>query len=858
MASNYLTTGIKINVDATDFDTKFSKMAEELNRTLTKSQKSLGLQYDANQRLVNSQGQVVEGLSQAQIKLGQYVDELGRVRTYQDGFAAGLSRSEQELGFFADALGNVYSRSGALIRESQSVARATEEISQHFRDARGAVGDLGSQVAVVFSVLAGLSDETKTAAATMVALGEATSVAVDVSNYVGELSAGIRGIGAAAEGASNGVGAFGAATAAMAGPGGWVALGVGALAGLTVGLTTFMTAAQADEKVVNELGISLEELRRRARAAGDEIKNVSDILANAGKAGLAGFGAQIESLDKIAKAQKELADLRAKSIGTSMATTPTFGASSTGSWRDAYNDYQISQREEQIQTEIDSLGQWLLQIEAGFVTEEERLQEQIKLIDRIIELERSRGATEARINEITETRKKVAQKLKDAQTREAQAAKDKAATEAQRALEARRKFEEERKQKVRDSINLGGLEGAMFAARQENLTFSPETFYKDVERLNQLVAEGIFEQEDANAIINAAYLRNAEAAQKEAEARTKAAQEAQKRADAERANAERRALQDWGFAGLKAAAEKAVPEVVRFGALYARINADAAAMPGLQDEAKTALLGVNASLAAYYDKTAKAASSTGLDRKGLKALDEEQAKLKKALANREIGEEAYNKAMKQLAAARLREAQRVGQAERDEASKKKRAEEEAATREKASKQAERRREAEAYLDSLKTPEEKYRETIKRLEKERKDGVIESREDFEVLKDKALREYQAKLPVVDPEKFADQAAARSGNDYGQMLLDAMKRREAGTASASAGSEKLYEMQIAQRNDRQAQMLASLDNTQIIVRDSFSMLNNLVLSIRQNLENEYNNKQAAVFRGLAAQTVRNYGG
>lgn len=851
MASNYLTTGIKINVDATDFDTKFAKMAEELNRTLTKSQKSLGLQYDANQRLVNSQGQVVEGLSQAQIKLGQYVDELGRVRTYQDGFAAGLSRSEQELGFFADALGNVYSRSGALIRESQEVARATEEISQHFRDARGAVGDLGSQVAMVFSNLAGLSDETKTAAATMVALGEATSVAVDVSNYVGELSAGIRGIGAAAGGASNGVEAFGAVTAAMAGPGGWVALGVGALAGLTVGLTSFMTAAQANEKVVNELGISFEELRRRARESGEEIKNVSDILANAGKAGLAGFGAQVESLKKIAQLQSQIAANEARK------STPINMGVGSGS---AVADYERQNKkyEEQIQTEIDSLGQWLLQVEAGFVTEEEKLQEQIKLIDRFIELERSRGATEARINEITETREKVAQKLKDAQTREAQAAKDKAATEAQRALEARRKLEEERKQKVRDSINLGGLEGAISAARQENLTFSPETFYKDVERLNQLVAEGIFEQEDANAIINAAYLRNAEAAQKEAEARTKAAQEAQKRADAERANAERQALQDWGFTGLKAAAEKAVPEVVRFGALYARINADAAAMPGLQDEAKTALLGVNASLAAYFDKTAKAASSTGLDRKGLKALDEEQAKLKKALANREIGEKAYNKAMEQLAAARVREAQRVGQAERDEAAKKKKAEEEAATREKASKQAERRREAEAYLDSLKTPEEKYRETIERLEKERKDGVIESREDLEALKDKALRDYQAKLPTVDPEKFAAQAANRNGNDYGQMLLDAMKRRDAGTASASAGSEKLYEMQIAQRNDRQAQMLASLDNTQIIVRDSFSLLNNLVLSIRQNLENGTDNRQAPVFRGLAAQTVRSYGG
>ena len=259
MAGNYLTTGIKINVDATDFDTKFAKTVEALNRELTRSQKALKLQYDANQRLVNSQGQVVDGLSQAQIKLGMWVDELGNVRTYNDGFAQGLSNIQLQLGFFADELGNVYDRSGTLVRESERVARVNESVAQSFLQSRDAIGDLGSQFATVFSNLAGASEEANSFALAMTSIGEGVSTAVDVTRITGELVGGFNAVKGAASAAGTATSAFGGVLTAMAGPGGWVALGVGALAGLAVGLTTYFSEADKGEEIIDGLGMSFDD-----------------------------------------------------------------------------------------------------------------------------------------------------------------------------------------------------------------------------------------------------------------------------------------------------------------------------------------------------------------------------------------------------------------------------------------------------------------------------------------------------------------------------------------------------------------------------------------------------------------------
>ena len=839
MAGNYLTTGIKINVDATDFDTKFAKTVEALNRELTRSQKALKLQYDANQRLVNSQGQVVDGLSQAQIKLGMWVDELGNVRTYNDGFAQGLSNIQLQLGFFADELGNVYDRSGTLVRESERVARVNESVAQSFLQSRDAIGDLGSQFATVFSNLAGASEEANSFALAMTSIGEGVSTAVDVTRITGELVGGFNAVKGAASAAGTATSAFGGVLTAMAGPGGWVALGVGALAGLAVGLTTYFSEADKGEEIIDGLGMSFDELRRRAKGAGDEIENVTDILAASNTAALAGFAKQAESLAKIAQLQKEIADAKARQAA------PMMGGIGSGS-ANAYAASEVAGKEKKIQDEIDKLGTFVLSVQQRYVTQEEKLEEELKIIDGTIELERSRGVTEERLTELTELRKKVYSDLVDAQKREADAAVQAASAEARRAAEAEERAKEEERRRVRDSINFGGLEAALNAAKKEDLTFSPETFAKDEARLWDLVNQGYYDSSDASTIISAAWERNFAAAQK-------AAKDAQKAAEDATANAERQALLDWGFPALKKAAEGPTSELISLGQAYAKITDDAQRLPTLQDEMQVALLGIDNRLANYYDKIAKAASRDALDGKGLKALDEAQRELKEAYKEGRISEKYLNDATDELTKARQRETKRVQDAKRAEGREQEKQAKEAEKSERLARKDAYDAEIDAYLESLKTPLQKYEEEVARLREDEKKGLID-KEGLNILLEKAWKEYLDSAP--DALEFTPLDAEKR-DEWSTKMASAMERN-AGAKSATVGSNELYKMQLTQSNDRQAQMLASLDATQVMVRDSFAMLNSLVMTIRNQLTSDVDRRNVNVFRGLAAQTVRNYGG
>ncbi len=120
-------TGVKITVDTSELDIKFTKSVEKLNASLSKSQKALGLFYNDQGLLSNRLGQCVEGLAQSQIKLGQYVDELGNVRTMQGGYIEGLSKTQLALGMYADELGNVYDITGKLVGQTDKAAKKLEK-----------------------------------------------------------------------------------------------------------------------------------------------------------------------------------------------------------------------------------------------------------------------------------------------------------------------------------------------------------------------------------------------------------------------------------------------------------------------------------------------------------------------------------------------------------------------------------------------------------------------------------------------------------------------------------------------------------------------------------------------------------
>jgi len=100
--AKFIDVGVKFVADASDLDVKCNKSVEQLNASLTKTQKTLGLTYNENRLLTDALGRCVEGLSTAQIKTGNWVDELGRVRTHLGGFTDGVSRTLLATGAYSD------------------------------------------------------------------------------------------------------------------------------------------------------------------------------------------------------------------------------------------------------------------------------------------------------------------------------------------------------------------------------------------------------------------------------------------------------------------------------------------------------------------------------------------------------------------------------------------------------------------------------------------------------------------------------------------------------------------------------------------------------------------------------------
>lgn len=114
--SNLLSKGPTITVSTSELESKIDAATGKFIKSLSKSQKALGMSIDTMGRYVNAQGKCVEGLTQAQIKLGQYVDEEGKVRTENGGFVADLTKIEQALGFYATKYNQVFNAQHKFVR----------------------------------------------------------------------------------------------------------------------------------------------------------------------------------------------------------------------------------------------------------------------------------------------------------------------------------------------------------------------------------------------------------------------------------------------------------------------------------------------------------------------------------------------------------------------------------------------------------------------------------------------------------------------------------------------------------------------------------------------------------------------
>lgn len=282
-----ITSGVKVTIDTQDLF-KFTRTTEQLNATLTKSQKALKLVYNEQGLLTNALGKCVEGLSQSQIKLGLWVDELGRVRTLNDEFAAGLSRSQLEMGYFADELGNVYDAAGDLVKELEAAKDALDDVAEKSGAAKGDVDDLNDAFETLGGGLYEVFDSLREKGDALEKIAAELERTPDLAAKLGEkfdrkLASGARAAGKAIQSL---VATLGAANVGLA------ALAAGAFA-----------AMKAFQKpAIAEYAEGFQDLERAARQAGTSIKSLGDALEFS--SALGGKSEIVKTLDEIARIEE--------------------------------------------------------------------------------------------------------------------------------------------------------------------------------------------------------------------------------------------------------------------------------------------------------------------------------------------------------------------------------------------------------------------------------------------------------------------------------------------------------------------------------------------------------------------------
>lgn len=293
--ANQITKGVKITADLTDLDVKFLKSVEQLNDSLTRTQRSLKLTYNEQGLLTNAFGQCVEGLTVSQIKLGEYVDELGRVRTIQGGFVEGLNKSQIAMGQYVDELGRIYDAAGKMIGQSERAAKALEKQAQEAaaagnqaRNAADAFGNIGGDLKKITNTLGSFTKEALGAnnALTSIFQGFGNTInkinslsssfnkVKDTFDNLSNLPQNITNINQKLSSLPRTLGQIAGRAKALINP---LTLAAGGLILVWEGLKK-INQIQRDAANAASLPEELQEAGKRAYAAGREIKNLGDAL----------------------------------------------------------------------------------------------------------------------------------------------------------------------------------------------------------------------------------------------------------------------------------------------------------------------------------------------------------------------------------------------------------------------------------------------------------------------------------------------------------------------------------------------------------------------------------------------------
>lgn len=463
----------RARLESVDSWTKVSDAVSAASAKVPRWAKALGATVDAQGLLVNSLGKCVSGLNKSQIAAGEWVDELGRVRDANGGFVEGLTKIQKALGFFKDEAGNVRDRLGEIVVAAKKATDATGELKDAIPDDffDGLVGGLGgaarwfSQVGTVLTTLDGeASDASRTLSA----------VAAGVENFAQGFQSGKSILKFWGDFQKATEKATVAQALLQAASGNALAIvGGAALAGVAAWTAWESSSADAT-KNVDAASDAFEELRKRAKAAGVEIKNAAD-AAKFGfgeKLGAKSYAEEkenVERLDAEIAAQQKRADAEA----ARNAALLNGGASAGGAGANV--DRSEIERLQKLQAERAAANARMVAAQEAMIdaavesskTEVQKLEAEKANYQAILEqLDGAQGSAEvrAKIEALDAEIEKAKEAESEAAAKEAESAKQAADAEAKRAEKAA-----EEAQKAREAaLKSSGI--ADFAPTQEKTT----------------------------------------------------------------------------------------------------------------------------------------------------------------------------------------------------------------------------------------------------------------------------------------------------------------------------------------------------------------------------------------------------
>ncbi|MBQ9800203.1 MAG: hypothetical protein IJO40_09730 [Thermoguttaceae bacterium] len=751
--AKFIDVGVKFVADASDLDVKCNKSVEQLNASLTKTQKTLGLTYNENRLLTDALGRCVEGLSTAQIKTGSWVDELGRVRTHLGGFTDGVSRTLLAMGAYSDEIGNIYNASGELIGQTEKLARALEreeaegarkaaEAERALAEGRKAADDafagtvdgvsqLSGQFAVLLGALASADDEFSdfqrgliSVAEGVAAGGQAFQTLRGLKEAVGSVSfLELTNSGKAAiatfRGLSLGTTTLRGAFAALRATSGPLLPILGAVA---TGVFAFWATSKAEANSADLLSESFKKLEALAKAAGKEIRGVKDALE------LGAFAEPKSALDeaaeKVAAAEKKIEETKARfaeSAGRAGGSGAGFGAAGMLA---AVLEPLEAERKNAIAEYNDAAKTLVDEARRAQQTESERLEAQRAQFAEILKYAEAenRGVIERQITELTV-------QIAAAKAKEAEAA-NASAVEAEKSAQAAKTARDAAWQTLFQSTGVDGTESKPVSLADAQADWA------------DALAAGIVGQKEYDAALRTL------------------TEQTREKLGVEKTAGERLAETT---AALVDAFQNGALDQAEFDAKIAEAR-----------EASLADLG-------YSDLLARAAEST---QKAQTAQERYQAELDKyadALEKGRVNQKEYDKAVAAAKTIFDREA----------------------AAEKASEREKTRSElgVDAALDALKTPLDKFEETTAKIAAAFERGDVDAQERA-ALEQKAQNEYAR--ATESQEKTAERAASKPESEKAAASL---REGSVDLYRAQIQGERSFQTKIGSATERAAQATAA---------------------------------------------------